>query len=211
MSRYSVAEEIANAVSHGIGTLLSIVALVAMVLLSVATDDPWRVVASSIYGGSMVLLFLASTLYHAWAGEETRHYLKKFDHASIYLLIAGSYTPFMLVELRNWMGWTIFSLVWALAIGGVVLKLFSAARYKHLSLVSYLAMGWLVLPAAPALYYGMGTGGLLWLAAGGVVYSSGVIFYVQKSKPYTHSLWHLFVLGGAACHFCAVYLYVLPQ
>lgn len=209
-SPYSPVEEWANSLTHGVGALLSLTALILMVIVSAEQGDPWRIVASSIYGGSMVLLFTASTCYHAIPWQRSKAIFKQLDHCAIYLLIAGSYTPFLLISLRGPLGWTLFGIVWGLALAGLVLKLGWGHRFKALRVASYLVMGWLILFASPSLPDAIGSGGIAWLVAGGACYSIGVIFYLQKQRKFAHSIWHLFVLGGGACHFFAVWRHVLP-
>ncbi|WP_154180548.1 PAQR family membrane homeostasis protein TrhA [Vibrio furnissii] len=213
MSRtaYSVKEEVANAISHGIGFILGIVGLV--LLLVKAMDhraDALTLASMSIYGGSMIALFLASTLYHAIPHQNAKRWLKTFDHCAIYLLIAGSYTPFLLVSLRTPLAFGLMIVIWLIALFGIIMKIAFVYRFKRLSLVTYLIMGWLSLIVIYQLALNLDVGGLTLLAAGGVVYSLGVIFYVAKRIPYNHAIWHAFVLAGCACHFLAIYLYIDP-
>lgn len=208
---YSVKEEVANAISHGIGFILGIVGLV--LLLVKAMDhraDALTLASMSIYGGSMIALFLASTLYHAIPHQNAKRWLKTFDHCAIYLLIAGSYTPFLLVSLRTPLAFGLMSVIWLIALFGIIMKIAFVYRFKRLSLVTYLIMGWLSLIVIYQLALNLDVGGLTLLAAGGVVYSLGVIFYVAKRIPYNHAIWHAFVLAGCACHFLAIYLYIDP-
>ncbi|WP_417870619.1 PAQR family membrane homeostasis protein TrhA [Vibrio furnissii] len=208
---YSVKEEVANALSHGIGFILGIVGLV--LLLVKAMDhraDALTLVSMSIYGGSMIALFLASTLYHAIPHQNAKRWLKTFDHCAIYLLIAGSYTPFLLVSLRTPLAFGLMIVIWLIALFGIIMKIAFVYRFKRLSLVTYLIMGWLSLIVIYQLALNLDVGGLTLLAAGGVVYSLGVIFYVAKRIPYNHAIWHAFVLAGCACHFLAIYLYIDP-
>lgn len=205
---YSVNEEIANAVSHGLGALLSIIGMIVLISNAVIAEDVTRVVSFSIYGTSMVLLFLASTLYHSVVDEKLKQLFKLLDHCAIYLLIAGSYTPLMLISLQGPLGYTMLTLVWLIALGGIVFKIKFGHKYKKISLTTYLGMGFLSLPIIHKLSQALPEGGLTLLAAGGAVYCAGVFFYVKKTVPYTHAIWHLFVLGGAACHFFLMYYYV---
>ncbi|EEX39162.1 hemolysin III family protein [Vibrio sp. Vb2880] len=208
---YSVKEEVANAISHGIGFILGIVGLV--LLLVKAMDhraDALTLASMSIYGGSMIALFLASTLYHAIPHQNAKRWLKTFDHCAIYLLIAGSYTPFLLVSLRTPLAFGLMIVIWLIALFGIIMKIAFVYRFKRLSLVTYLIMGWLSLIVIYQLALNLDVGGLTLLAAGGVVYSLGVIFYVAKRIPYNHAIWHAFVLAGCACHFLAIYLYIDP-
>jgi hemolysin III len=163
-----------------------------------------------VYGVSLIALFLASTLYHSLHASPHRHIFKLLDHCAIYLLIAGTYTPFLLVAMRTDTGWWLFGAIWSLATAGVLTKLWFRHRYPRLSLISYLLMGWLVVIAAPQVAAAIGNGGMAWLIAGGLCYTLGAAFYVAKQMSYSHAIWHLFVLAGGVCHFLAVVWYVLP-
>ncbi len=208
---YSLGEEIANAVTHGLGIGLSIAALTLLVVFAAIWGNGWHLASAIVYGVTMLLLYVASTLYHSIPGERARHVFKIIDHSSIYLLIAGTYTPFTLVTLRDSGGWWLFGIVWALAITGVALEAFWVYRPKWVSSVVYLGMGWLVIFMIKPLLENLASGGIWLLVAGGLAYSLGTVFYVLKKVPYTHAIWHLFVLGGSVCHFLAVMLFVLPQ
>jgi hemolysin III len=190
--------------------MLSIAGLVWMLYLSIGTSDPWRIIASGVYGASLIGLFLASTLYHAFHASPRKHLLKLFDHCAIYLLVAGTYTPFLLVAMRTDTGWWLFGAIWSLAAAGVLTKLRFRHRYPWLSLTGYLLMGWLVVVALPQLAEAIGANGMIWLVAGGVSYTVGALFYMAKRLPFHHAIWHLFVLAGGVCHFLAVVWYVLP-
>lgn len=206
---YSLAEEIANSVSHGIGLVLGIVGLVLLLVQAVNNDATSLAITSySLYGGSMILLFLASTLYHAIPYERAKRWLKRFDHSAIYLLIAGTYTPFLLVGLDSSLARGLMVVIWSLALVGVLFKLLFAHRFKLLSLITYLVMGWLSLIVIYQLAMKLAPGGVTLLAVGGAVYTLGVIFYVCKRIPFNHAIWHGFVLGGSLCHFLAIYFYV---
>lgn len=208
---YSVKEEVANAISHGVGLILGIVGLVLLLVKAVDhRADALTIVSMSIYGGSMIALFLASTLYHAIPHQNAKRWLKTFDHCAIYLLIAGSYTPFLLVSLRTPLAFGLMIVIWSIALIGIIMKIAFVYRFKRLSLVTYLTMGWLSLIVIYQLALNLDVGGLTLLAAGGVVYSLGVIFYVAKRIPYNHAIWHAFVLAGCACHFLAIYFYIDP-
>jgi hemolysin III len=209
-SQYTAEEELVHAVSHGVGVMLSIAGLVWMLYLSIGTSDPWRIIASGVYGASLIGLFLASTLYHAFHASPRKHLLKLFDHCAIYLLVAGTYTPFLLVAMRTDTGWWLFGAIWSLAAAGVLTKLRFRHRYPWLSLTGYLLMGWLVVVALPQLAEAIGANGMIWLVAGGVSYTVGALFYMAKRLPFHHAIWHLFVLAGGVCHFLAVVWYVLP-
>ena len=209
-SEYTVLEEVLHAITHGVGVLLSIFGLSWMLYLSIGAEDPWRVVASSIYGATLIMLFLASTAYHSMYASRHREIFKLLDHCAIYLLIAGTYTPFLLVAMRNNTGWWLFGTIWALATAGIIKKLWFRHRYPKIALASYLAMGWLAVIAAPQMAEAIGPNGMAWLVAGGVLYSVGAIFYVAKKIPFNHTVWHLFVLGGGVCHFLSIAWHVLP-
>lgn len=208
---YSVLEEVIHAITHGVGVLLSIGGLSWMLYLSIAAADPWRIVASSIYGATLIALFLASTVYHSMYASRHREIFKLLDHCAIYLLIAGTYTPFLLVAMRTDTGWWLFGSIWALATAGIVKKLWFRHRFPKLALFSYLAMGWLIVVAAPQMAEAIGSNGMAWLFAGGICYSVGAIFYAMERIPFNHAVWHVFVLGGGVCHFLGVVWYVLPS
>lgn len=207
---YSVKEEIAHSVTHGIGVLLSVIGLATLVVYSSMYGDTWHVVSSCIYGLSAIVLYTSSTLYHAIAIPSIKKLLQKIDHAAIFLLIAGTYTPFTLVNLRGGWGWTLFGVVWSIAIAGMVMELIVKKRYKRVSLSLYLGLGWIVMIAIKPMIANVEPGGLVLLLIGGLFYSLGVIFYVWKTLVYHHAIWHLFVLAGSAFHFFAVFLYVIP-
>ncbi|MEA3291625.1 MAG: hemolysin III family protein [Pseudomonadota bacterium] len=207
---YSLGEEIAHAVTHGVGIALAIAGLAAMVAFSSLYGDAWHITSSSIYGATLILCFSASTLYHGIPHPRAKLVLRQIDHAAIFLLIAGTYTPFTLVSMRGPWGWTLLGLVWGLAIAGMVLELTTRGRYKGLSLAMYLGLGWLVLIAIKPMWATVDTGGLILLLAGGLCYSLGVIFFAWERLAYHHAVWHLFVLAGAVFHFFAVFFYVIP-
>lgn len=207
---YTLKEEVAHVVSHGFGAVLSIGALSWMLYLSLKVDDPWRVAASLVYGLSLVALFTASALFHSAHSHSKRHVFETLDHCAIYLLIAGSYTPFLLVSMRDGTGWLLFATIWSLATAGVITQLWFRDRYPKLKLASYLVMGWLVLLVLPKVVDSAGLSAFLWLLAGGLFYTVGVAFYVRKHVVYSHAIWHLFVLAGGVCHFLAIALHVLP-
>lgn len=207
---YSVAEEIANSLSHGAGVLFGVIALLLLVLKSVQMDDTLRVVAFSIYGASIIVLFLASTLYHAIPVPRAKSVLKLMDHCAIYLLIAGTYTPFLLLTLGDVFGAVLMVIIWGLAVAGIVFKIFFLHRFDNLSLAIYLGMGWLAILASYQLLASLPTSGIALLLGGGILYSLGTIFYKVKRIPFNHAIWHLFVLAACVCHFLAVYFYVLP-
>lgn len=208
---YSVSEEIANSVTHGVGIIFGIVGLALLLIKSInAEADLMTIISMSVYGVSIILLFTASTLYHAISSQKTRRVLKTLDHCAIYLLIAGSYTPFLLVSLRTPLAIGLMAIIWIIAIFGIVFKIFFVYKFKRLSLFTYLAMGWLSLIAIYQLAQNVEITGLLLLAGGGLVYSLGVVFYVSKRIPFNHAIWHGFVLMGCVCHFLAVYYFIEP-
>jgi len=210
VTSYSVGEEIAHAVTHGIGALLSIAGLAILVAYSTLYGDAWHIVSSSIFGLTLIVLYSASTLYHAIPHPDIKSILQKVDHSSIYLLIAGSYTPFTLVNLRGEWGWSLFAVVWLCAITGIVLELTAKKRREWLSLCLYLGMGWVIVIAIKPLMSSVEPGGLLLLVLGGLCYTLGVIFYVWDRLSYNHAIWHIFVMGGSTLHFFAVLFYVIP-
>lgn len=208
---YSVREELANSISHGLGAIFGIVALVMLLMKAYIFDaDIITYVSMSVYGASVILLFLASTLYHSISYPPAKRWLKTLDHSAIYLLIAGSYTPFLLVGLRTHLAIGLMIVIWLVAILGVVMKVSFVYRFKAFSLISYLIMGWLSLVVVYQLATHLDIRAVVWLVAGGVAYSLGVFFYINKRIPYHHAIWHLFVLGGCICHFVSIYGYVDP-
>ncbi len=203
-------EEIANSITHGIGAALSIAGLTLLVVLASIYGTALHVISFSIYGATLVILYLASTLYHSIRSVRLKRIFQKIDHAAIYLLIAGTYTPFMLVNMRGAWGYSLLILVWAMALVGVGLKTRQFHKYRKVSTLGYIFMGWLSIVGLDQMMATIPTGGLVWLFAGGILYTSGVIFYVWHKLPYNHAIWHVFVLGGSICHFFAILFYVLP-
>ena len=203
-------EEAANCITHGLGLALSLVGLVALLLLAYLHGDPLHIMSSGIYGASLVILYLASTLYHGARTERSKHFLQVVDHCCIYLLIAGTYTPFTLVTLRGGWGWTLFGLAWGLAVAGMLFRILFGNCCRGIALTSYLLLGWLCVIAIKPILTVVPTGAIEWLVAGGLAYSSGVIFLSWERVRHHHAIWHLFVLGGSICHYIAVLLYVLP-
>ncbi|MBM9591019.1 hemolysin III family protein [Leptospira sp. 201903075] len=209
---YSIGHEIANAVTHGIGGGLSIAGLSLLLTMAVLYGNIWHVVSSAVYGATLIILYLASTLYHGIYHTATKRIFKVIDHASIYLLIAGTYTPFTLVSLREhseW-GWTLFLVIWVLAFIGVLLLLLFPGKYSGARVVVYILMGWLAIFVMKDIRTAIGIGGISWLVAGGLSYTVGVIFYLWDRLPFNHAIWHLFVLSGSICHFFAILFYVIP-
>jgi len=207
---YTLGEEIANAITSGIGTALSIAGLVIMVVYAALEGDVWHVVSVTIFGVALILSHLSSTLYHAVHPPRAKSVLKVFDHLAIYVLIAGTYTPFTLVNLRGPWGWSLFVAIWALAVGGVLIKLTRLNEIKYLSTAFYVAMGWTVVLVIGPVMEHVAPGGVWLLVAGGLSYTVGVAFYARNSMPYNHAIWHLFVIGGSVFHFFAVLFYVIP-
>jgi hemolysin III len=207
---YTLGEEIAHAVTHGVGFVLSVVGLVALVLAASVRGDAWHVVGCAVFGASLVLLYAASTLYHAIRNPGAKQILRRLDHAAIFLLIAGTYTPFTLVNLNGGWGWTLLVVVWGLAILGIALQLTIPRAARRVSVPLYLAMGWLVVVAFGPLVRSVQPEGVVLLVLGGVIYTLGVIFYAWSRLPYSHAVWHVFVLAGSACHVSCVLSYVIP-
>ncbi len=202
---YSIEEEIWSSIIHGIGIALSIAGLAVLVTLASVNGNVWAIVSTAIFGASMIVLYSASTLYHAITNLEVKKHLKKFDHISIYYLIAGTYTPFLLVSMRGTVGWTVFGIIWGLALIGTFLKLFSqGSGTKVWSIGLYMLMGWLVIFVSKDLFPKLPKIGLTFLILGGIFYTLGIFFYVWKSKKYTHAIWHFFVLLGTIMHFFAI-------
>ncbi len=204
-------EELANCATHGVGLALSIVGLVALVTLAALRGGGWHVASSAVYGASLVALYLSSTLYHGVRAPRAKDIFRLFDHCCIYLLIAGTYTPFTLVTMRGPWGWTLFGLVWALAVVGITCRVALGNRYRVVAVASYVLMGWLAVIAVKPIFEVVPTGAILWIAAGGLAYTAGVFFFACKRVPHNHAIWHLFVLGGSVCHYLAVMLYVIPS
>ncbi len=200
-------EEVANTISHGLGLLAAIVGAPLLIVTAVKAGGAYGVIGASVFAATMVLLYLTSTVYHALPGGRAKRLFQLLDHSAIYLLIAGTYTPFTLGVLRGAMGWTLFGIVWGLALGGILIKSLSQIRGHKISTFIYLAMGGLVLIAIKPLWEGLSTAGMAWLVAGGVAYSVGVIFFVYERLKFGHLIWHLFVLAGTACHFAAVWIH----
>jgi hemolysin III len=208
---YSLGEEVAHAITHGLGALLSIAGLTILVAYAALHGSARHIVASSIFGATLVLMYTASTLYHSIPLPRVKHILRIIDHSMIYLLIAGTYTPFTLITLQGPWGWSLFGFTWGLAAAGVVFKIVATGKFEKLSLAIYLLMGWCAIVAIKPLIAALPIGGLLLLAGGGLAYSGGVAFYSWQSLRYHHAIWHVFVLAGSVLHFFAVLLYVIPR
>lgn len=201
---YSPGEELAHSITHGIGFVIGMAVVAILVVFSALRKSAWEVVSCSIYGATFIALYLGSTLYHAVQNPRAKRVLKIVDHSAIYLLIAGTYTPYALAPLRGALGWSIFGAIWACALVGICLKAFFTGRFKAASLLSYLFMGWFCVIAIKPLYRELTTAGFVFLAAGGLCYSVGAVFYGWKSLKWSHAVWHLFVLAGSLCHFFSI-------
>jgi hemolysin III len=204
----SVGEEIANGITHGIGVAFSIAALVLLVVMASLYGDAWRIVSFSIYGTTLIILYLASTLYHSLTNPKAKNFFHYLDHSAIFLLIAGTYTPVTLVALRGTVGWILFVLIWMIAIGGIIFKAVAKGRFRIISVIIYLAMGWIVVFAVKPILNTVPTGLLYWLVIGGLFYSLGIIFYALKKMPFHHMVWHIFVLCGSISHFFGILFYL---
>jgi hemolysin III len=204
-------EERANAISHGIGAVLSVAALIVMLVYSIPAGDPLRIISCAVFGGTLILLYVSSTLLHSARTEKWIDIFEIMDHAAIFLLIAGTYTPFLLVTIQGKLGWSLMGIVWGLALFGVIFKLFYVKRFMILSTLFYIAMGWMIIFAIRPLYELLPERGILWLVGGGLLYTLGTIFYMWRRVPYHHAIWHSFVLLGSICHFITVFFYVLPK
>jgi hemolysin III len=208
---YAPTEERINIASHTLGLLLSVAGLLALVTRALLHGDGWHLASASVYGISMIVLFAASTSYHSSRDPGLRVRLRTVDHASIYVLIAGTYTPFALVALKGPVGWTIFGISWSMAVTGIVLKLFHTGRYPRLSTLMYVFMGWLIMFFIKPLIAALPPAGLAWLLAGGIAYTLGAVLYSLHRIPFGHALFHVLVVAGSACHFYTIYRYVLPD
>lgn len=202
-------EEILNAVTHGVGAALAVAALIGM-MVYYADDGVWHTTSCLVYGISLILLYLASTLYHSFTNLKVKSVFKVIDHAAIFVLIAGNYTPFALIPLHGSLGWTIFGLVWGMALVGIVFQCFAAKRFRIVRTLCYLGMGWFAVFMVKPLLETLPIEAIWWLVAGGLCYSVGAIFYLVRRLPYSHVIWHLFVMGGSAIHFYTVFHFVLP-
>lgn len=199
------AEEIVNSITHGIGALLSVVALVALIIVAGNHGDILHLVSFSIYGSTLILLYLSSTLYHSFSNPRVKNLFARFDHVSIFLLIAGTYTPILLTSIRGVWGWSLFGIIWGLALAGAVVRSIYLHRFRKLMVAVYLLMGWIFVIAGKQVYLSLPADSLTFLVLGGIAYSVGVIFYLWRKLPYGHGIWHLFVLAGSIFHFFAIY------
>lgn len=205
----SIPEEIVNGITHGAGALLSAAALTSMVFLAARYGDGWQLASAIVFGISLLCVYLSSTLYHSIQNRQVKKILNMIDHAMIYVLIAGTYTPFLLIPLRGTLGFVFFGIIWALALVGITTKLVAFHKVKWLGVATYIGMGWLALFILRPMIGALPVAAIWWLFAGGVTYTLGTIFYAWHKLPFNHSIWHLFVLGGSICHFIAV-LYSMP-
>jgi hemolysin III len=203
-------EEIANAITHGLGVLLSVAALVVLIVFALVDGNVWHVVSFSIYGATMLMLYTCSTLLHSFPQGRVKDVFEIFDHASIYLFIAGTYTPVLFILVKGGLGWTLFGIIWGLALGGTVFKVFFIKRFLFLSTFGYIAMGWLAVFILKPILAEVPAQGAALLVTGGVLYTLGSVFFVWRKVPYHHAIWHVFVLAGSICHFFFVLLYILP-
>jgi len=201
---FSKREEITNAITHGIGSCLAIAALVILIVLSSLHGNAWHIVSFSVFGTTLLIMYLASTLYHSLTHQKAKLLFRKFDHVSIFLLIAGTYTPFCLIALHGWIGWTLFGIVWSCAILGTIFKSIHIGKLEILSTVLYVVMGWIALIAIKPLYDSLSAYGFTLLILGGVSYTLGTIFFVKDKIKYFHAIWHLFVLAGSVFHFFSI-------
>jgi len=201
---FSKGEEIANAITHAVGGLLSLAALVLLIVFSSLYGTWWHIVSFAIFGSTMLVLYVMSTLYHSFSKPKVKELFRKFDHMSIFLLIAGTYTPFCLTILNGWLGWTIFGIVWTCAVLGIVLKAFYTGKGEVISTILYLIMGWVIIFFISPVYDQMTTTGFMFLVVGGAFYTAGVFFFVKDKIKYSHSIWHIFVIGGSTLHFFSV-------
>ena len=210
LPRYTLGEEIAHSIIHGLGAVLGIAGLGVLTAFASLHGDAWHIVGCSIFGAALILLYTTSTLYHSIPLPRVKRVLRTLDHSAIFILIAGTYTPFLLVNLRGPWGWSLFGVIWGLALLGIVLRIVRGRRSTFVSVALYIGMGWAVVVAAKPLLNSVAPGGLWLLLLGGLAYTLGVIFYVWKRLPYHHAIWHVFVLAGSILHFFAILFYVIP-
>jgi hemolysin III len=210
IGQYSPLEELFNSITHGIGALVSIAGLVLLIIFSKMYGNLNHIISCTIFGITLVLLYTSSTLYHSFQKPKLKRVFKILDHSCIYVLIAGTYTPFLLVTIRGVLGWSMFALLWSLTVIGVLFKVFFVHRFKIISTIAYILMGWIIIFAIKPLLQALPGGGLALLVSGGLAYTLGTIFYAWEKLPFNHAIWHLFVLSGSVCHFCAVMFYVIP-
>lgn len=207
---YSRKEEIANAITHGIGAILSVIGLIVLIVFSSMRGTSWHIVSFTIYGASMLLLYANSTMVHSLKEGKAKDVFEFLDHSSIYIFIAGTYTPFLLLAVRGVFGWTLFGIIWGIALLGVLFKIFFVKRFLYMSTIFYIGMGWLIVTAWGPLTQAVPSTGMTLLVTGGLLYTLGTVFYVWRAFPFHHAIWHLFVLAGSVMHFFAILLYLLP-
>lgn len=203
--KLSAGEEIINSITHGLGALLSIVALVVLIIIAGRNNDIRQLISFSIYGSTLIILYLSSTLYHSFTGPKLKNLFARFDHVSIFLLIAGTYTPILLISIRGIWGWTLLIIIWTVALIGAVIRSIYLHRFRKLMVAIYLLMGWMFVLAGKQIYLNLSTDSLVFLVLGGIAYSVGVVFYMWRKLSYSHGIWHLFVLAGSILHFFAIY------
>ncbi len=212
-SQYKLGDILANAITHGVGAALAIVGAVYLIAAAIRGSgraSAWVVASCSVFAGTLILVYLCSTLYHSLVRTRARHVFQVLDHAAIYLLIAGTYTPYTLVTLRGPVGWTLFGVVWTLAVAGVIFKSFAVGRFEVASALVYLFQGWFVVVAVRPLVHALGWPGVMWLAAGGAAYTLGIVFFALDRRRYFHAAWHVFVLAGSVAHYFGILFYVVP-
>lgn len=202
-------EALANSMTHALGVILSMTALILMTYQSKLQNNDLKIFVSVLYGSTLIIMYSSSTIYHLFRNPRLRHYMRIMDHSSIYLLIAGTYTPLVLISLHGKLGLTLFIIIWSIAVFGVIFKLFFVHRFEIVSTILYLAMGWLAIVAIEPIIKALPGAAIAWIVAGGLSYSIGVIFYLWKKLPFSHTIWHLFVLAGSLCHFIAVFFYII--
>lgn len=210
LNRYSLGEEIANSITHGCGIVLAIAALCVLTVYASHYGNAWHIVSVSVYGTTLILLYTASTLYHSVQNRGIKSIFRILDHSAIYLLIAGTYTPFTLVNLRGPWGWWLFGVIWGIAVLGIVLQILPLRRWKAITLGLYVGMGWAIIVAVKPLLLTVATGGLVLLFSGGLAYTAGILFYTREKLKFHHAIWHIFVLTGSILHFFAILFYVIP-
>ncbi|MDR3745435.1 MAG: hemolysin III family protein [Acidobacteriaceae bacterium] len=209
-TQYRLGDILANAITHGVGAVLALVGA-AYLIVRAGHGSAWLIVSCSIYAASLLLVYLCSTLYHSLVRTRARHVFLVLDHAAIYLLIAGTYTPFMLVSMRSRLGWTLLGVVWTLAVAGVIFKSFAVGRFPAASATVYLLMGWCIIFGIRPLLAAISSHGMMWLGAGGIAYTLGIVFFANDRLHFFHALWHLFVLAGSLAHYFAILFYVVPS
>ena len=211
LTRHITTDELVNTLTHGAGMAASVLGFVVLLIVAILRGGPWQIVGCAIYGATLVCLYAASTFYHGVSSPRAKHVLHMFDHCAIYLLIAGTYTPFLLVNLRGSWGWTLLAVIWTCAVLGILFKLWFADRFPIFSVSAYVAMGWLGVIAARQVYAHVPLKGVVWIVLGGLAYSIGVIFYACKKIPHHHAIWHLLVMAGSTCHYVAIFYSVFKR